>query len=545
MADKLDPHHMVALMNYVFRGKQDRSSQSLDPSSFNAELGNTNKRGTSAHTFHILDAIASICAFKKGSKAVAVALQLDPKNQKIRLTIAGNQEVESCLVDHLERVWGNLQALSNELSTESESDKNEEASPDVSQDMSCMLMLKIFRELYQLTMEKQRRREAKWLGDLGSFANKLAKRRIGVLQGSARDVCEILTGLEMAREVVDKVYHCPSYVLTEDEWLEVYGFNIWFIEKAELVLEGENNLDCESLAQELNGMPLSLFGKWVMISDLQANFTSVLDSPLCPEKAFRLRHALEKLTSLARHIQYLISLTASHRFRHVLQYHMSISTVPGQTRTVELPESQDQWKPFLEIAAGRKFRWQEVDAVKLARYFKKNILVCPAHCECVLAQYLTAKHSDTWDNIPAFSYIGTSKLTCSACSIWLEAFNEVGQRTFYTQGSDGKWYWPWGMPQGGESLTETMARVSLEKTAPRKSLEESMAAKISSEYIRHLNRQGLYIPDSNSRYTSWSSERQHLSDARMQVISSKLAAYMQKFSDNTELHSDSIPSHPW
>ncbi|RPA94023.1 hypothetical protein L873DRAFT_1846811 [Choiromyces venosus 120613-1] len=105
MADKLDPHHLVALMNYVFRTKQDGSSRRFDPTSINPEYGVTNKHKTNIRTFPILDAIASISVFKDKSQVVAVALQLNSKEREIRLTIAENQEVEPRVVHHLDSVW--------------------------------------------------------------------------------------------------------------------------------------------------------------------------------------------------------------------------------------------------------------------------------------------------------------------------------------------------------------------------------------------------------------------------------------------------------
>jgi len=58
----------------------------------------------------------------------------------------------------------------------------------------------------------------------------------------------------MAKELVDKLRHYPSYGLTGAERLEVSGFNIWVKQKAELVLEGEKNLNCACLAHKLYGI---------------------------------------------------------------------------------------------------------------------------------------------------------------------------------------------------------------------------------------------------------------------------------------------------
>lgn len=224
-----------------------------------------------------------------------------------------------------------------------------------------------------------------------------------------------------------------------------------------------------------------------MFSSVRSNFASVLGS--CTESPFRLRRAIEKLTFLTRHIECLISFAHSARLRPFLQYHISISTVPGQTRTVKLPESQGLWKLFLQVAAGKKLPWQLGDAGNLAETFKENVCVCSVHCECALIEHLTIKHNDSWDNVPALSYIGVSKHTCSACHIWVEAFNEVGQCTFYTRGTSGKWYWPWAMPTKEESFKVVIVREPTGEMALEKSLGETMSGKISCEYIKYLKKQ--------------------------------------------------------
>ena len=252
MADKLDPHHLVALMSYVFRGKQDGSSRFLDPTSINSVYGITNRK--EVHRFPILDAIASICVFKEGSQAVAVALRLNPKKQEIRLTIAGNQEVEPCVVDHLKSVWEKLQALSNAFAARRWSGKNEEGSPDISEDIA----VGIFREIYEFSMEKQMIRERKWVSGLASFMQLLAKRRGVDLQGFESDLLDLLVGLVSALELVDKLRDYPVRGLTYDEWKMVYYFSMLVNEKARLVLADRKNIGCETLAQELNGK-LNLF----------------------------------------------------------------------------------------------------------------------------------------------------------------------------------------------------------------------------------------------------------------------------------------------
>jgi len=132
--------------------------------------------------------------------------------------------------------------------------------------------------------------------------------------------------------------------------------------------------------------------------------------------------------------------------------------VPEQTRTIKLPKSREQWQSILEVACTKRIKWQRENAEELLKKFESEEYVCPVHPECVLIQYLETKRDSHWDDIPPFTYIGVSRPSCSACRNWITAFNELGGSQFYIGGASGKWYWPWGMPVGGESLGKIMAR---------------------------------------------------------------------------------------
>ncbi|RPA91508.1 hypothetical protein L873DRAFT_305902 [Choiromyces venosus 120613-1] len=256
MADKLDPHHLVALMNYVFRGKQDGSSRSLDRTSVNPGYGITNKRETSIRTFPILDAIASISVSQERSQIVAVAFQLNSKERGIRLTIAENRDVEPRLVSHLDSVWRKLQALSHEIAAKGGSDKNEEGSPDIPRGVARPLKVEIFSEIYQFSLEKQMNRVRKWWDRLLDFAKVLAKRREEPLQGVESDLYDLVVGLSSVHSLVGRLHRDPMRGLTDYEWKVVYDESMWASEKAGIVLADRNQFGCENLAQELNGMPL-------------------------------------------------------------------------------------------------------------------------------------------------------------------------------------------------------------------------------------------------------------------------------------------------
>jgi len=251
MADKLDPHHLVALMSHVFR-----PSRRLDPTSINLEYGITNTRETSAHTFPVLDAIASICVFEEKSHVVAVALKLDPKEQQIRLTIAENSGFRRNTDHHLKSVWYMLRTLSWELATERLYRRNEEESPDIPENVALALKVKIFRMIYQYCLRKEMKRAGKWWGPLVDFLKELAQRRGGALQGIELNLYHVVGGLNTALQFLRKIRHYPVQGLTDDEWQTVYNHSMWASAEAGLVLADRQRFGCEILAKEFNGMPL-------------------------------------------------------------------------------------------------------------------------------------------------------------------------------------------------------------------------------------------------------------------------------------------------
>ncbi|KAG0636798.1 hypothetical protein HOY80DRAFT_324446 [Tuber brumale] len=445
MANQLDPHHLVALMCYEFRSGQDGSTRRLDPPS-GLTSGIVDHYGTNVRTRPVLDALAHISVSRPNFQVVAIALQFKHGTKEIRLTIAENKDVGDSLVNHLYNIWGKLQALSDEYARQraearhgnqetEELDGDPIPSPPIPSEVGLPLRIEIFREVYQYCLEKYMKRVKKWSGGVSNFMEELYERRTGVgLGGFEQDLSRAVITLVSALKLVFKL---SERELTDDEWEKVYWRSMNSNYKAKLVLADSHGLGCERLARELKG-----------------------DHPGDP---FPLQRALEKLISLPRHIQSLFGFAHSPRLRPALQYRMTICAVLGQAQNVKLPVSVDEWKSFLKVASGEEDSWQKDDAEKLFKKFGSGERECPVHCECGLIQYLQTKHCDSWDNVPAFNYVGVSKLSCSACRVWIEAFNELGGPKFYTRGSHGRWYFPWGMPMAEGPLKEKMRRKVLNK----------------------------------------------------------------------------------
>lgn len=172
MANELDPHHLLALMEFTF-AKEDL------PSGLNSDV--RDDHSTHARTFPVLDAIAGVSVSETGSQVVAVALQLDSQRQEIRLTIAANQTLKDGLASHLTTVWGKLQALSNAYAEQRQRSNggphlDGRRWPEIPKDVTFPLQLEIFRDIYQFCMRKQVKRMHRSLDVLKRLVVQLIQR---------------------------------------------------------------------------------------------------------------------------------------------------------------------------------------------------------------------------------------------------------------------------------------------------------------------------------------------------------------------------------
>ena len=170
-----------------------------------------------------------------------------------------------------------------------------------------------------------------------------------------------------------------------------------------------------------------------------------------PPHPFPLRRVIEKLDSQSAHLDNLFEFANSPRLRPALLYNLTVTNLPSQSCSVSLPTSSGKWESILRAENMLDSDKRSEAGQKLSLIGKKN---CPIHCECKLVQFFSPPHGPEW--VPPFSYIGVSKLSCGACRIWMEAYNELGGQQFYTKGSHGAWYWPWGMPTMEASLNEAV-----------------------------------------------------------------------------------------
>ncbi|KAG0137749.1 hypothetical protein HOY82DRAFT_647090 [Tuber indicum] len=468
MADKLDnPYHLVALMSYIFFRREDGSPRRLDSSFPKLRYGIVDNHETNFRTILIIDAVAHICVSEKKGQIFAVTIQLDPVKEEARLMIAENNEVASALILHLNKIWGMLQALSSEYAEEripkSEVHQLSSAyhvelplrpaeSPEMPEEVGISLKIEIFRDIYLYSMAKQISRITKWWERLCQFMDRLHELRLEAdLERFEQDVYYLVLALSLV-DLVERHYNCPGNPTMDEEREEVYFHATMVNQYANRVLADRQGPACEILARKL-----------------QVDHS---------QEPFPLRRAIEGLTSRSRHIDAVFGFAHSPRLRPSLQYRILICRIQKQTRIMGLPSTLEEWNSILHAGRGEHDdSFRELSPVKLLKRIGSKEWVCPVHCECGLIPYLQTKQGSNWDNVPTFGYIGVSKLSSSSCRIWTETFNEQSGPQFYTRGSHGKWYWPWGARRVGELSVEA------------DSLDKKMAEKVLNEYRRDKKHQ--------------------------------------------------------
>ena len=110
------------------------------------------------------------------------------------------------------------------------------------------------------------------------------------------------------------------------------------------------------------------------------------------------------------------------------------------------PSNEDEWHDLQDNVYSRhRLKRDTVALVSEARVIRSLAAANPktVHCECALISYLDRNRNE----IPAFSYIGVSKLCCKPCYYWILAYNKHAKSGRYTtKGCHDKWYLGWKGP---------------------------------------------------------------------------------------------------
>jgi len=259
MSNNCDPHHLVAIMRYVYENAQDSFPRRNDFQDQTLEHGITDDQSTNIRTLPILDALASLSIYQEQHQVVAIAIQVDAQNHKIRLSIAQNDGVPDQVEIHLSNIWQKLQILSEMYAAEQpESNPYMERSPKkIPKGVALPLRVELFRDICMFTLEKLITRGDRWKPGLCRFMQQLMRYRKGrSLQGFEQDLFHAAIGLLELLKSLRQLYTDPQKHFTDDEWIEIYHESMWASKCAKRVLEYDNRNGCEKIAKRLAGMSL-------------------------------------------------------------------------------------------------------------------------------------------------------------------------------------------------------------------------------------------------------------------------------------------------
>ena len=139
----------------------------------------------------------------------------------------------------------------------------------------------------------------------------------------------------------------------------------------------------------------------------------------------------------------LILFAQSKRMRSTF-FSSDIKVIPAKKRRPILltwPSTEQAWRDLLlsiygkqEVKSENKSE-VEISEKEVAKKASTFGVADKVHCECAIIVHL---HQYT--TVPAFSYVGVSKLACKPCYYWIKAFNENMSTKFSIGGSHDKWY---------------------------------------------------------------------------------------------------------
>jgi OTT_1508-like deaminase len=179
---------------------------------------------------------------------------------------------------------------------------------------------------------------------------------------------------------------------------------------------------------------------------------------------FQLRRWALKIMSFVISANRLFILTQSHRLRKIIDGNFSIQVLSSATTTpyrCHLSSGTIQAALNAAVAeTGHPSDWDNkcewfIEQVlgKLQEPIDVDHSTPMVHAE--LAMIIAMVKGEIKDVLP---YIGVSKLSCTMCSHYIGAFNQVCKQNIVTKGSNGKaypgWFWS-SFPDRDEELRQT------------------------------------------------------------------------------------------
>ncbi|KAF8470064.1 hypothetical protein BDZ91DRAFT_719849 [Kalaharituber pfeilii] len=394
----------------------------------------------------IAEAIA-ICAVKKPADEV-LAVHLRLNHQAIQLTLAGNDAIAKEVQDHLRNMWdylANISMNSRKIPALKDYELGEDnVSPESMEDLPERLgdAIRDFQQaVYKFCPPKFRKTFQKWYRKLENFGNKIRG--------------------EITFQYANRPNQSEIFQLLE------------FFAGVDEVLSSGRKINVALISEYMDAA--TTLAEAIMASHGCCEFW---DNYVPENDSIHIRRALEKSTSLHRHMDILIRCACSPRLHAWFTKPLHLTVLkPPRVLPVEWP-SKESLSTWLEIAQSLIPTNETLDSLQSVA---ANATTLPhntkVHCEVQLALHLHTTHQNS--NSTSFTYIGVSKLSCRPCFIFLDALNHLGGATYLTRRTHSKWYPGWGMPDcNGSSLTFK------EETQ----LKERIVARMKEEFVEFITK---------------------------------------------------------
>lgn len=418
-------------------------ARTFDWSSAKLVGGPSKARTTNIRAFRVLDALASLSVSQPSHQVIATAVQIDQKGRLLTLTIAENNKFPSHeTIKYLRGLWRRLQELAEAFAegrrrgpTPEQWTNYEGLSPPVPEHPNGSIgivtangKVKLFEQIHLFTELKYEKRIRKYWALVYDFAQELLKSTWPAGPKAPVEKAVKDTFVEMTQ-----MFHWGLTCIHNRDWEDGLSWMDTMLGLSETVLE--HKVWCEDMVNK------------------GINPRSWKRSDRYP-----LRRHIEKLTSHHRYITELIGFAHSPRLGNLLSLELRVIAVPPQRFKANVylpPRTAADWKnALIKVSGGLGVlseRYLDRQSLDIYQRYVGRRITPTVHCECALIAHLEAtRGSDqlgaTGGRVPAFSYIGVSKLSCAPCTIWINAFREKTKRNYYTRGSHSRWYFPWRMP---------------------------------------------------------------------------------------------------
>jgi len=394
------------------------------------------------------------CAVQKPQDEV-IGVNVNLGKDQIVVLVAGNDPVSATTIQHVSEMWECLVQISAAVDQEAGGSGGlEQITPEANHELSEIEPVRKLQHLvYRFCYAKFRKTFNKWNKGIKTFGGKI--RDQGFMGNPGPD----------------------GTIVTQ--MLQILEF---FAAISRLLATGQGQLRYDVLSTYMDGA--STLAQCVLTNPMGGAHWEGPDLG-------NFLTALEKCTSLHRHMECLIRCARSTRLRPWFQKRCKVRPCPEfNMSTPSWPQSPTSWLELTGELLDQKAHAKCVEKIAATANHRCSLKV---HAELQVALLLLAERPPTTQF--SFAYIGVSKLSCGPCKIFLEALNTVRGANLAVRRTHAKWYPGWGMPSD-QVLTTVLTAEEL--IVMKECLVERMKMEILS-FVTAADKKNVRISDSTDQ----------------------------------------------